>query len=98
MGVMVATEQQPRPGGRSARVQAAIRTAVIDLICDPGQEPVTIPLVAAKAGVNPTSVYRRWGDIRSLLTDVAISELDTDTDVPDTGTLAEDLHRWVEGV
>ncbi|HVV24683.1 MAG TPA: TetR/AcrR family transcriptional regulator C-terminal ligand-binding domain-containing protein [Pseudonocardiaceae bacterium] len=94
---MVTTEQQ-RPGGRSARVQAAVRTAVVDLICDPGHEPVTIPVVAAKAGVNPTSIYRRWGDIQSLLADIAISELDADTDVPDTGDLTDDLHVWVDGV
>lgn len=72
--------------------------AVVELICDPGHEPVTIPLVAARAGVNPTSIYRRWGDIQQLLSDIAVSELTADTDVPDTGDLTEDMHRWVDGV
>ncbi len=97
---MVTTQQRSseRPGGRSARVQAAVRDAVVELICDPGHEPVTIPIVAARAGVNPTSIYRRWGDINGLLSDIAVAELDADTDVPDTGTLVDDLHVWAEQV
>ena len=97
---MATTQQRSseRPGGRSARVQAAVREAVIELICDPGHEPVTIPIVAARAGVNPTSIYRRWGDINGLLTDIAVAELDADTDVPDTGDLTTDLHGWAEEV
>jgi AcrR family transcriptional regulator len=98
---MAITEQQrsaERPGGRSARVQAAVRQAVIELICEPEREQITIPVVAARAGVNPTSIYRRWGDVHQLLSDIAVSELDADTTVPDTGNLADDLHEWVEEV
>lgn len=97
---MATTEQRSteRPGGRSARVQAAVRQAVVELICDPGHEPVTIPVVAARAGVNPTSIYRRWGDINQLLSDIAVSELTADTAAPDTGDLVEDMHQWVDGV
>jgi AcrR family transcriptional regulator len=75
-----------------------VRQAVVELICDPGHEPVTVPVVAARAGVNPTSIYRRWGDINQLLSDIAVSELSADTDVPDTGNLVEDMHQWVERV
>jgi AcrR family transcriptional regulator len=96
---MATTEQRTeRPGGRSARVQAAVRKAVTELICDPDHEPVTIPAVAARAGVNPTSIYRRWGDVQQLLSDIAVTELDTATDVPDTGGLVGDLHGWAENV
>jgi AcrR family transcriptional regulator len=79
-------------------VQAAVRKAVTELICDPGHEPVTIPAVATRAGVNPTSIYRRWGDINTLLSDIAVSELDGDAIVPDTGNLGEDMHVWAEQV
>jgi AcrR family transcriptional regulator len=98
---MATTEQHrstERPGGRSARVQAAVRQAVIELICDPDREQVTIPIVAARAGVNPTSIYRRWGDVQQLLSDIAVSELDADTTVPDTGDLIADLHEWADEV
>ncbi len=26
---------------------------------------VTIPLIAAEAGVTPSTIYRRWGDLQS---------------------------------
>jgi AcrR family transcriptional regulator len=97
---MVTTEHRgtERPGGRSARVQAAVHQAVTELICQPGTEPLTIPAVAVRAGVNPTSIYRRWGDVQQLLAEVAETELTADTHVPDTGALRRDLHEWAEQV
>lgn len=97
---MATTEQRSteRPGGRSARVQAAVHQAVTQLVCDPNHEPITIPAVAALAGVNPTSIYRRWGDVTQLLTDVAVSQLDSPAHVPDTGGIDGDLHGWAEAV
>ena len=59
-----------RPGGRSAKVTAAVHQAVLDLLA--AGEPLTIPQVAARAGVNATSVYRRWGDVPALLADTAL--------------------------
>jgi AcrR family transcriptional regulator len=97
---MVTTEHRTaeRPGGRSARIQAAVHQAVTELICQPGSEPLTIPAVAARAGVNPTSIYRRWGDVQELLADVAETELTADDRVPDTGGLRGDLYEWAEQV
>ena len=56
-----------RPGGRSARVQSAVFTAVGQLVGAGQRETMTIPQVADLAGVNPTSIYRRWGSIDALL-------------------------------
>lgn len=97
---MVTTEHRTaeRPGGRSARVQAAVHQAVTELICQPGNDPLTIPAVATRAGVNPTSIYRRWGDVQQLLAEVAESDLTADSEVPDTGDLRADLHAWAEQV
>ncbi|MEU3494824.1 TetR/AcrR family transcriptional regulator [Kitasatospora cineracea] len=85
-----------RTGGRSARVCAAVHRAVTELIAENGAEQVTIPAVAARAGVNPTSVYRRWGDLNGLLADVASTRLAPDDPPPDTGTLRTDLLQWAE--
>ncbi len=97
---MAAIEQRSavRPGGRSARVQAAVYQAVTDLIGEQGHEHVTIPAVAARAGVNPTSIYRRWGDARQLLAAVAVTRLTADGALPDTGSLRGDLTAWAEGL
>jgi AcrR family transcriptional regulator len=89
---------QPRPGGRSARVRAAVHRAVVDLLAEGPAEALTIPAVAARAGVHPTTVYRRWGTLGELLAAVAASRFAGDLVVPDTGSLAGDLERWTTDV
>ncbi|MFE0751245.1 TetR/AcrR family transcriptional regulator C-terminal ligand-binding domain-containing protein [Gordonia sp. NPDC058843] len=83
-----------RPGGRSARVQSAVYTAVGQLVGAGRRETMTIPEVADLAGVNPTSIYRRWGSIDALLGEVAVAALTRGEPLPDTGTLADDLSEW----
>jgi AcrR family transcriptional regulator len=87
-----------RPGGRSARVRAAVHRAVQELLAEDRSDPVTIPAVAARAGVHPTTLYRRWHSLAALLADVASSRFSGDIVVPDTGTLRGDLERWVTDV
>jgi AcrR family transcriptional regulator len=99
MAVMSApAASHTRPGGRSARVRAAVHRAVEELLADGPSEALTIPLVAARAGVHPTTVYRRWGSLAELTADVASSRFSGDIVVPDTGTLRGDLERWVADV
>ncbi len=69
---------QPRPGGRSARVRAAVHRAVGELLADEPAEALTIPAIAARAGVHATTVYRRWGSVAQLLADVATSRFSGD--------------------
>ncbi|HET6858444.1 MAG TPA: TetR/AcrR family transcriptional regulator [Streptomyces sp.] len=83
-----------RPGGRSARVQESVHTAVRDLQAEVGREALTVPLVAARAGVTPSTVYRRWGDLQELLSDVAVEHLRPDAPPADLGSLREDLGAW----
>ncbi|OUC80722.1 TetR/AcrR family transcriptional regulator [Gordonia lacunae] len=85
-----------RPGGRSARVQSAVYSAVGQLVGAGRRETMTIPEVAELAGVNPTSIYRRWGSIDALLGEVAVAALTQGEPLPDTGTLAEDLAEWAQ--
>ena len=87
-----------RPGGRSARVRAAVHRAVEDLLVEEAGDALTIPVVAARAGVHATTVYRRWGSVGELLADVATSRFSGDIVVPDTGSLRGDLQRWAADV
>ncbi|WP_263656547.1 TetR/AcrR family transcriptional regulator [Nonomuraea aurantiaca] len=93
-------EQQParRPGGRSARVRAAVHRAVTDLIAERGHGNFTVGDVASRAGVADTSVYRRWGTLEALVTDVAITWLTATSPIPDTGSLEGDLRAYAAGV
>lgn len=87
-----------RPGGRSARVRAAVHRAVAELLAEEVGDGLTIPVVAARAGVHATTVYRRWGSVGELLADVATSRFSGETVVPDTGSLRGDLQRWAADV
>lgn len=75
---------------------SAVRTAVEDLMAERGSDKITIPLVAERAGVNPTSIYRRWGDVSSLISDVATFHLDPNRPLPDSGDFRHDLSVWAE--
>ncbi|OBZ94893.1 TetR family transcriptional regulator [Pararhizobium polonicum] len=85
-----------RPGGRSARVQASVHKAVRDLLSTMDRGDVTIPLIAAEAGVTPSTIYRRWGDLQELLADVAVEHLRPDAPPKDTGSARTDLELWAE--
>lgn len=94
MGV---TSKQPAPRLRKSpeQVRSAVHQAVIDLLSDPEGADLTIPAVAQRAGVNHTSVYRRWGSREALLADVVVTRLERDWPLADTGTLRGDLTAWV---
>jgi AcrR family transcriptional regulator len=91
-------KKQPRPGGRSERVKTAVFDAVEALMAKkPGEIPA-MSAVAERAGVNPTSLYRRWGDASVLATEVAIDRIMQDNPISDTGTLRSDLLGWAINV
>jgi AcrR family transcriptional regulator len=87
-----------RPGGRTAAVSNAIRAAVEELVAEKGSERVTIPMVAERAGVNPTTVYRRWPDAATMINDLATYRLDADRPLPDTGDLRSDIAGWASEI
>ncbi|MFJ8622181.1 TetR-like C-terminal domain-containing protein [Kitasatospora sp. NPDC093550] len=77
-------------------VRSAVHQAVIDLLCDPEGEDLNIPAIAHRAGVNHTSVYRRWGSLDALLADMVTTRLERDSPLNDTGSLRGDLLAWAE--
>jgi AcrR family transcriptional regulator len=80
-----------RPGGRAARVQQAVHRAVIDAVSEHGADKVSIPDVSRRAGVNDSSIYRRWGTRESLVLDALLSASARELPTPDTGSLHTDL-------
>ncbi len=55
-----AVELRARPGGRSARVVRDVLRAAFELFAERGYGGLSIEEVSARAGVNKTTVYRRW--------------------------------------
>ena len=73
---------------------AAIHTSVGELVGE-GVDKITFPVVAERAGVTPTTLYRRWPDVNALLEEVAVAALTREGEsAPDTGSLEEDLTQW----
>lgn len=77
--------------GRSEAAREAILQAADDLLAEVGLAAMTMEGLARRAGVGKQTVYRWW----PRLTDVLIDVVDRDTkltfEVPDTGSLADDL-------
>lgn len=90
------TRKGLRPGGRSARVQEAVHQAVRALEAKAGREGLTVPAIASRAGVTPSTIYRRWGDLPQLLADVAVENLRPDGEPADTGSFRGDMAVWLE--
>jgi AcrR family transcriptional regulator len=86
----------PRPGGRSALVQAAVHRAVREIQAQGDAQQLTIPAIAERAGVTPSTIYRRWGTLAELLSDVAVENLRPDHEPEDCGNFRADLLAWIE--
>src|SRR3954452_17828245 len=89
---------KPRPGGRSARNRAAVFEAAAALLAKRGHEAVTMTDIAGRAGMAATSLYRRWGDVRALVMEVAVEKLMRERPLPDTGSLRGDLLAWARPI
>jgi AcrR family transcriptional regulator len=80
-----------RVGGRSARVVSSVLRTTLEVLGQQGYAGLRIEDVAARAGVNKTTVYRRW-PTRADLVIAALTNLSTPPRAVETGRLECDLH------
>jgi AcrR family transcriptional regulator len=83
-------ERRARIGGRSERVVRSVLEAAVAEIARVGYGALRIDDVATRAGVNKTTVYRRWPTKPELVT-AALRTIVDRPETPDTGTLRGDL-------
>jgi len=83
-------QQRKRPGGRTARNRRAVHDAVLGLILE-DRGRIQVADIAARSGVHPTTIYRRWGTVEALVLEVAVDRLGAASEVPPTGSLRDDL-------
>ena len=81
--------------GRWAQDGVAVAAA---LIAERGYDQIAMTDIAERAGVAATSLYRRWGDVRVLVMEVAVEELMREHPLPDTGSLRGDLSVWARSI
>lgn len=75
---------------RSAQARQAILDATLQLLVADGFDGMSIEAVAALAGVGKATIYRRWSSKRDLVA-AALSSIDDEVHVPDTGDTREDF-------
>lgn len=80
-----------RPGGRTADVTQRLRAAVMTLLLEGGVEACTTSNIAERAGIDRSTLYRRYPDRWGAIIDTVIDRVEKDTVVVDTGSFAGDL-------
>ncbi|WP_075736802.1 TetR/AcrR family transcriptional regulator [Streptomyces acidiscabies] len=80
-----------RPGGRTARVRAAVLRAAGDVLAEEGFTHLDLADVARRAEVGKTTVYRRWGTVTGLVADLLTDMAEQSLPRTDTGSLLTDL-------
>ncbi|MFD7551025.1 TetR/AcrR family transcriptional regulator C-terminal ligand-binding domain-containing protein [Streptomyces sp. NPDC059578] len=80
-----------RPGGRTARVRAAVLQAAGDALAEQGFAHLDLADVARRAEVGRTTVYRRWGTATALVADLLTDMAEQSLPRTETGSLLGDL-------
>ncbi|OMB93995.1 TetR family transcriptional regulator [Mycobacterium sp. NS-7484] len=90
------TSSGPAPGRpRDPAKDAAVLTAVRELLVEAGYQGTTVLAVARRAGVGAPTVYRRWPTKEALVEDAAFGHAETIPIPAPTGDLRTDLRGWV---
>ena len=87
-----------RPGGRTAKVRAAVLAATQQELIESGYGGLTLDKVATRAGVGRTTVYRRWGNACGLVIDLLGELSDQWVRFDDTGSLEGDLRAMADSL
>ncbi|MEU3985210.1 TetR/AcrR family transcriptional regulator [Streptomyces sp. NPDC026672] len=91
MGFEGADPGTVRPGGRTARVRAAVLQAAGDALAERGFAHLDLADVARRAEVGKTTVYRRWGTVTILVADLLMDMAEQSLPRTETGSLLGDL-------
>ena len=86
-------------GGRSldSSRDLVLREAALALLAEVGYDRLTMDAVAARARAAKTTIYRRWPGKAELVVD-ALNSLKGPPDIPDTGSLRQDLRALAESI
>ena len=83
--------KQRRPGGRTADVTRRINQSILELLVEGGIEACTFQNVAARAGIERSTLYRRNPDRWPIIMGAIIELAERETASFDTGSFRDDL-------
>ncbi|MBX9641028.1 MAG: TetR/AcrR family transcriptional regulator [Mycobacteriaceae bacterium] len=85
-------EEFGRP--RDPRIDAAVLDATVALLAETGYPRLLVSAIARRAGTSKPAIYRRWAS-KAHLVHEAVFPISAATEIPDTGSLREDLREMV---
>lgn len=83
---------------RSEATKKAILTASYELLLDNGFKNVTIEGIAERAGVSKATIYKWWSNKAAVVLDGYFAATESLLQVPDTGSVKEDLFIQVNNL
>jgi AcrR family transcriptional regulator len=93
-----AKRSRGRPHGGSAAIIRAVLDATLDDLGMRGYADLSVEDIAERAGVNKTSVYRRWPTKRDLVLAALEGFRDDSATLQDTGGLRSDLFAYLRSI
>ena len=73
-------------------------SATSELLTEVGYDGLSVEVIASRAGVHKTTVYRRWPTLPDLVADAVSEYAEQHVTVPDTGDLRSDLRALARDV
>src|SRR5689334_5230778 len=88
----VMTTDLGRP--RDPRIDSAVLRSTVELLGESGYAELSVDAIARRAGTSKPAIYRRWPS-KAHLVHEAVFPIDSGTELPDTGSLADDVRGMV---
>lgn len=88
---MTSPQTTRRPGGRNARIGHDVLEATLKLLIDKGYPSLSLIAVAELAGVNRSTLYRRWNSRAEMALAAIHQTVRDNVIIEDRGSLADDL-------
>jgi AcrR family transcriptional regulator len=79
---------------RDPRIDDAVLRATVELLGSTGYAGLSVDAIARRAGTSKPAIYRRWPSKAHLVHEAVFPVGDT-TALPDTGSLAGDVHEML---
>jgi AcrR family transcriptional regulator len=79
---------------RDPRIDSAVLRATVELLSETGYAELSVDAIARRAGTSKPAIYRRWPS-KAHLVHEAVFPISDATELPDTGSLAGDVHEMM---
>ncbi|EFG76868.1 transcriptional regulator, TetR family [Mycobacterium parascrofulaceum ATCC BAA-614] len=79
---------------RDPRIEGAVLSATVELLAETGYAGLLVSAIAERAGTSKPAIYRRWPS-KAHLVHEAVFPIGSATELPDTGSLPDDLREMV---